>query len=169
MKNFYTLFIHELKNIYTVEERIIEALPDVIRAAESAHLKEALQNHLKETKQQLKRLQEVGKELDVELSGQPCPMITALLKDAEKVASANYESEVTDAAIISTMQKVEHFEISCYGALKAYANHFKLSKIHHLLEESSKEEGRANKKLSELAEGSIFKTGINKIAYKKCA
>lgn len=169
MKDFYDLFIRELKNIYGIEEQLVEALPKLASAAKSEKLKEAIKNHLEETKMQLKRLEMIGEELNVTLAGQPATVITAMIKDGEKLLAADMDIDVRDAAIIAAGQKIEHLEIACYGILKAYAKHFKLDNVIHLLEESSKEEGHANKRLTEIAEGSFFATGINKTACKKCA
>jgi len=169
MKDFYDLFIRDLKHIYNVEEQIVKALPDLAKAATSEKLKEALRHHLKETKEQVKRLEEISKELNQDLAGYECEVTHDLLKEAHKITRANYDHFVKDAALISAMQRIEHFEIACYGALKAYAKHFKLKKVEELLEESSKEEGNADKKLIEIAEGTLFTSGINTEAHKRCA
>lgn len=167
MKDFYDLFVEELKKMYSAEKEIVKALPKMIKAAKSNEFKKALANHLEETKHQVKRLELVGKEIGEKLSGGNSTVIKALLKEGEKYIKGKYEPLVRDAALINCCQQVEHFEIACYGALKEHARDFKLFKVERLLQDTSIEEGNADKKLTELAKGSLSSEGINKMACKR--
>ncbi|HSX03423.1 MAG TPA: DUF892 family protein [Rhabdochlamydiaceae bacterium] len=169
MKDFYDFFIEELKKMYSAEKQITKAMPKVIKAAKSNNLKKALAHHLQETKTQVKRLEAVGKELKENLTGATCLPMKALLKEGEKYIKGKYESMVRDAALINCCQQVEHYEMACYGALKDHARNFGLFKVERLLEDSSQEEGNADKKLTEIAKGTQFSEGINKIACKRSA
>ena len=168
MKDFYELFIHELKNVYSVENQLIRALPKLIDKTHSKKLKEALRHHLHETKDQLRRLEEIALELSLDLNGYESQAIKTLIKEAHRFAKNKYDSVVKDAGLITNIQQIEHYEIACYGALKAYAKHFKFKEIEALLEKTSAEEGEANKTLTEIAEGTLFSSGINTEAHKKC-
>ena len=169
MKNFYNLFIKELQNVYSVEKQIIAALPKMIEGASSSKLKEALRHHLKETKEQLKRLNTIALELGEGITGFKSDAIAGLIKDGSKVLRAHYDKPSKDAAIISACQRIEHYEIAVYGVLKALARHLNLRHVEELLIETAKEEGHANKTLTELAEGNLFSSGINEKACKKVA
>lgn len=168
-KDFYELFILELKDIFSAESQIIEALPGVIQKATSKKLKDALHDHLKETKAQLHRLEKIAAELNVELSGHTCHAIKSILSEGDKLVEKGLQEDVKDAAIIGSCQRIEHYEIAVYGVLKSFAKHLKLERIEKLLDESSKEEGHANKKLTEIAQGSLFSSGVNDRACKKAA
>lgn len=169
MKDFYELFINDLKTMYHTEKEIVKSLPDMIKAASDPKLKEALQHHLKETREQVKRLEQISKELKQPLTGSKSKIIESLIKEVDNVIAAKYDKLAKDAALIACGQLIEHFEIASYGTLRAYAKHFKLQRVEMLLEESAKEEGHANKKLTEIAEGTIFTSGINTEACRKCA
>lgn len=169
MKDFYALFVQELKNIYSVEKQLIEALPKMATAAKSSKLKEAIRHHLQETKNQLERLEEIGLEINEDLRGYECVPLASMIKEAQKIIRSSFEPSVKDAALISGAQRVEHYEIACYGFLKSCAKHFKLEHVEKLLDESSKEEGNADKKLNEIADGTVFTSGVNDEAFKKCA
>jgi len=169
MKDIHDLFIKELQLIYDGEKQIIQAFPKIIQAASSNKLKKALQEHLKETEEQAKRLESILQELGTAPVGETSDVMESLLNEAEKIMRMDYDQNVKDAALINCAQHVEHFEIASYGILKSLAKAFKHERILELLEKSSKEEGNANKKLTEIAEGSIFSEGINIKAKKRAA
>jgi ferritin-like metal-binding protein YciE len=169
MEDFYDLFVYELRNIYAVEEHMVEACPRIVAGVHSKKLKEALDLHGKETKIQLGRLEKISLELNEKLKGQTCPAMTACIKEIDRILHHDYDPDVKDAALVANLQKIEHYEIACYGTLKAYAKHFKMEKVLALLEESSQEEGKSNKALISLAEGSLFSSGINRRAIRKSA
>lgn len=167
MKDFYDLFIIELKGIYSGEKQIVNALPKMIKAATSTKLKHALQDHLNETKEQVKRLEEISKELNQDLSGFECSIMKSLLESGDKLAHTQFDNATKDSAIISSAQQVEHYEIAVYGTLKAYAKHLKLDHIVELLATTAKEEGHANKVLNEIAEGTLLNSGLSDKAVKR--
>jgi ferritin-like metal-binding protein YciE len=169
MKDIHDLFIHELQLMYDGEKQIIDALPKVIDAVSSNKLKDALEDHLEETKEQAKRLESIFKELGKPAKAETSEVMESLLNEGEKVIQMGYEDNVKDAALINCCQHVEHFEIASYGILKSLAKAFKYEQILDLLEKSSKEEGDANKKLTEIAEGSAFSEGVNAKAKKRAA
>jgi len=169
MKDIHDLFIYELQLMHDGERQIIHALPRVIEAVSSDKLKNALQDHLKETEEHVKRLESILQELGKTPTGETSEVMQGLLNEAEKVLRTDYEANVKDAALINCAQHVEHFEIASYGILKSLAKMFKYERILAVLEKTSKEEGHANKKLTEIAEGSVFSEGVNIKAKKRAA
>ena len=169
MKDFYCLFVSELKEIYDGEKQIQKALAEMIKAAHSVSLKECLQAHLKESKDQIKRLEEIGKEIDEDLQGAHNEVVKSFLKIKRKILQTHFDPAVRDAALINLAQHIEHYEIASYGMLKAFARHLKLVESYNLLDDSSKEEGRVNKELTQIAEGNLFQKGVNDKACEKCA
>lgn len=164
MKNFRDLFIHELRDIYSAEVQMEGMFSEIIKGAHEDDLRELLCRHYEETKAQIERLQVIGEELGVHLTGRFCEVMRVFLLEARKIISSDYSTEVRDAALISCMQKIEHYEISAYGTLKSFARHLHMKSVEKLLHQTSKEEGRADKKLSDIAVGTLFSQGINEKA-----
>jgi ferritin-like metal-binding protein YciE len=169
MKDFYALFAEELCKMYNCGRHVIKALPYMIEAASSARLKKVLKYHLKEAVLQSERLKEIASEFDEKLTICDNTPIKHVLTECKKALKNCHDWATKDAAIIIYMQKIQHYEIASYGSLKAFAKHFKLDHVHELLEESSLEEGNLDKKLIDLAEGTVFDVGINAKARRRCA
>lgn len=169
MKDFYVLFIEELKRMYNTERHIARALPILVTAASSNKLKKYLKLHLKETLEQISRLEEIAAEFDEKLSASESPALKNIFQEAKKSWQHCLDASTKDAAIIMGMQKVKHYEMACYGNLKSFAKHFDLKHVIELLDESSKEEGDMDKKLTEIAEGTFFDAGVNARARRQCA
>lgn len=169
MKDFYQLFVEELKEIYSAEHQAVKIMPEIISAAKSMKLKEALKAHWEETKAQVKRLERVASELNEDFSNAECEAMQGLWREWTHVVKTHYHDDVQDAAIIAYIQKLKHYEIASYGSLKTFAKHLKLLKVEEWLKESIKEEGRFDKKLTEIAEGTLFGGGVNIKACKKSA
>lgn len=167
MKNqdLYHLFMDELKDVYSAEKQIIDSLPKLVNLASAPDLKEALKNHLQETKHQVVRLEKIFKLLGEPVKSKKCEGMEGLLGEADEIVKDKSKSVVLDAGIISAAQKVEHYEIASYGTLKSFAKHLDLdSEIVDLLQETLNEEGGADKKLTKIADGSLFTSGVNKKA-----
>ena len=168
MQNFYDFFVKELKDIYNSELQILKALPKMAKAAKSPKLKQAFLSHLEETKGQVKRLEKVGKLMKESLKGEVCKAMHGLLEEGEEILKTAFEKDTKDAALISAAQRVEHYEMAAYGCLKTYAKHLKMKEVEKLLKETLKEEGAADKKLTTIAEGGTFTTGVNTKACDHC-
>lgn len=169
MKDFYSLFVKELKDIYNAEKQILKALPDMAKSAHAQSLKEAFHQHHKETKEQIKRLEAIANEINEDLDGAENEIVKSMLKEGHKLIKGHFDPIVRDAALINAAQHVEHYEIASYGALKAFAKHLKLTDVFNLLDDASREEGSMNKTLTSIAEGSVFQKGINDKACEKVA
>lgn len=163
--DLYQLFIDELADMHSSERQIIESLPKMIKLASFPELKDALSNHLEETKKQSSRIERIFSLLDMSPEEKTCEAMEGLLKEAEDIVSNKARSPTLDAAIISAAQKVEHYEMASYGTLRSFAKNLDLdSEIIDLIQENLDEEGAADKKLTKIADGSLFSSGINKEA-----
>lgn len=162
--SFYRLFCNELKDVLSAEKQIIKCFPTLIQAATFPELKEALQLHFNETKNQVTRLEQIFSILGEKPLEETCEGMEGLIKELKKTISEFQEPAVRDAALICQAQRVEHYEIAAYGTLRTFANQLELNEIEDLLQESLDEEGSANKKLTSIAEGGFFTTGINQRA-----
>jgi len=169
MRDFYVLFAEELCKMYNSGRHVIKALPYMIDAASSSRLKKVLKYHLKDAIRQNERLKEIASEFNEKLIVSKNAPVKHILIEGRKAFRNCHDWATKDAAIIMSMQKIQHYELASYGSLKAFAKHFKLDYVLELLEESSLEEGHLNKKLIELAEGTIFDVGINAKARRRCA
>lgn len=163
-QDFHKLFYYELADLYDAEHQIIIAMPKMIRAAHSKELKEALLEHLEETREQVNRLERVFELMETNPTEEECFGMKGIIDECEETLSMS-KSLVRDVAIISGAQKIEHYEITSYGSAISHAKFLKLDEqIINLLDANLSEEGNANKKLTKLAEGSFFSDGLNKIA-----
>lgn len=174
MINLKDLLRHEILDLYSAEEQIIEALPKMVDKANNAELKKALSEHLRVTENQKNRLDEVktlmGEEQEFEGSenkkgffsrlfggsgGEKCKGTEGLIKEGEKMMGEDMTPEAMDAAIIGGAQKIEHYEICGYGTAAAYARELGLSNIAGLLQQTLNEEYFADDLLTQLAVGKL--------------
>lgn len=161
----YKLFLDELKDMYSSERQIVESLPGIIDLTTLPDLKEALTKNLKETKNQVNRIEKIFIALREEPEEKTCRAMQGLIQEARDIIKNKQRSSVLDAAIIFATQKIEHYEIATYGTLKSFAKTLELSNdVVKLIQETLDEEIVADKKLSKIAEGSFFTTGVNKEA-----
>jgi ferritin-like metal-binding protein YciE len=144
----------ELKDLYSAENQIIKALPRMIRACESAELKRAFERHLDETRRQVERLNQIGEELDVKLTGKKCKGMEGLIEEGKEMIQ-ELDEENIDAGLIGAAQKVEHYEIAAYGTARTHAEMLGLRRVAKLLQQTLDEEGATDKKLTALAESVI--------------
>lgn len=159
MKNLHDLFTRELQDIYDAEHQVQEALPTLIENASSPDLKRGFQEHLEQTKIQIQRLEIIRDDLDMELTGKKSIGMQGIIAEGEELIQENADPEVKDAGLIAAAQKVEHFEIACYGTAITHAKLMKHDTATQLLKETLDEEEKTDEKLSKMAE-----KGINKQA-----
>ena len=162
MNSLSNLLAHEIVDLYSAEEQIIEALPKMIEKAQNQELKKALNEHLKITEQQKKRLEKVHKLLkqqdsssEEELGDTECSGMKGLIEEGEKAMEEEMEPDVMDAAIIASAQKIEHYEISGYGTACAFARELGLSEVEKILQQTLDEEYMADDLLTDLAVGQV--------------
>ena len=152
MESLQELFVKELQDLYSAENQIAEALPKMAKAASSGELKAGFEQHLDQTKGQVKRLEQIFEQLGTSAKGDKCKGMEGLLKEGEELMDEDAEPEVLDAGLIAAAQKVEHYEIASYGTVRTYANLLGMSKAANLLEQTLNEEKETDSKLTDIAE-----------------
>jgi ferritin-like metal-binding protein YciE len=145
------LFVEELKDIYSAEKQAVRAYPRLAKAVESEEVKEAMQEHLEQTKQQVERLDRVFEILEKRSGGKTCEGMKGLLEEAFTHVEEIEDGPVRDAALIGALQKVEHYEISAYGTVATLAEAMEQEEIHQLLVETLEEEKETDEKLTQVA------------------
>jgi ferritin-like metal-binding protein YciE len=155
IKTLDDLFVHTLRDIYYAEKRIVKTLPEMIDKASDAKLRQGLGDHLDESKIHIDRLEKVFAMHGVEAKTVKCPAIDGIIEEAEEIGGEVADDDVLDAAIIGSAQAVEHYEITRYGTLAAWARELGRPDCARVLEDTLVEEKRADAKLSELAESRI--------------
>jgi len=150
-----TLFIEELRDIYSAENQLLKALPKMAKRAKSEELKEAFEDHLEQTKEHVERLDEIFGTLDKSPKGKTCKAMKGLIEEGSEVLEEEGEDSVIDAGIIAAAQKVEHYEIASYGTVRTWAEMLDQSDAVELLQMTLDEEGEADHKLTEIAESTI--------------
>lgn len=159
--NIKELFLEELRDIYSAEQQLVKALPTVIKNAECQELKEAVETHLEETKEQVERLNEIFEMMGETHGKNTCEAMKGLIEECSEAIHEFPKSALRDAAIITKAQRIEHYEIATYGSLRAFAKELGLDAAAELLQTTLDEEGNANKTLSKIAEGSLMASGVN--------
>src|SRR3954470_13414934 len=149
------LFVHTLRDIYYAENQIVKALPEMIEKATDLQLKQGFQNHLAETRNHVKRVEEVFEMHGVETKGIDCPAIDGIIEEADDVAGEIAEKERLDAALASGAQAVQHYEIARYGTLIAWAKQLGRNDCASVLQRNLDEEKAADKKLTQIAEARL--------------
>jgi ferritin-like metal-binding protein YciE len=155
IKKFDDLFVHTLRDIYYAEKQITQALPEMIKKATDSRLKQGLEAHLGETKNHVKRLEQVFKQHGVEAKGVDCPAIDGIIEEADEIVGEVADKQVLDAAIIAAAQAVEHYEMTRYGTLVAWAKQLGRPDCASLLQQNLDEEKAADAKLNSIAESNI--------------
>lgn len=152
IKTLDDLFVHTLRDIYYAENQIAKTLPDMISKATDPQLKQGFQQHLGETNNQIARLERVFKMHGVDIGGVDCPAIDGIIEESQEIAGEAADSSVMDAALLASAQAVEHYEITRYGTLIAWAKELGRDDCARVLQENLDEEKATDKKLSQLAE-----------------
>jgi ferritin-like metal-binding protein YciE len=158
MKTLQDAFQHTLQDIYWAENALLKALPKVAKAVGSAELKQAFDDHLKETKGHVSTLESVFKSLGLKASGEKCDAMAGLLKEADGLID-EAEGHARDVCLIGAAQAVEHYEIARYGTLREWAKVLGHTEAHELLTSILDEEKAANAKLTTLAVTTINGSG----------
>jgi ferritin-like metal-binding protein YciE len=167
LKTLEDLFMHGLKDIYYAENQIVKNLPKMIEAASDAELKKGLKAHLVETEIQVARLERAFELLGESPRGTRCPGIDGILSEGDELLGDVDGRTVTNAAVIASAQAVEHYEITRYGTLIAWATELRKDEVVTLLERNLREEKAADKKLSAIAEARVNKGSSRKLAKRR--
>jgi ferritin-like metal-binding protein YciE len=155
IRSMNDLFLHMLRDIYYAEKQIVKALPEMIGKATDPQLKQGFQIHLRETENHVKRLEQVFQLLGQKAQGVDCPAIDGIIKEANEVAGEVEQKSVLDAALIAAAQAVEHYEMTRYGTLIAWANLLGKRDCASLLQQTLDEEKATDEKLTKMAESQV--------------
>jgi len=150
-KQLDELFVETLKDIYYAEKKLATALPKMARAAQSEELAAAFEKHAEETEGQIERLEEIFAMCDETPRGKTCDAINGLLDEGKEVMSDFKNSPALDAGLLAAAQAVEHYEISRYGTLSAWAKKLGMREAVTLLEKTLAEEKKTDQDLTKLA------------------
>lgn len=153
LESLRELFIEELQDLYSAEQQIIEAVPDMVEEASAPELKRALNEHLEQTRNQVRRLDQIFDQLGnkVDREDKTCKGMEGIIDDAKELLDSDAEPEVMDAGMISAAQRVEHYEIAGYGTVRTYAQLLGRKDWAQLLEQTLEEEKETDRKLNQLA------------------
>lgn len=155
MNHLQDLLVEQLQDIYNAEKQLLKALPKMAKAATHPQLKQAFVTHREETEGQIERLEQVFESLGAKAKGKKCHAMEGLIEESQELIGEDAEPDVLDAGLIGAAQKVEHYEIATYGTLRTYANLLGNKQAARLLQQTLDEEGRTDKKLTQLAESLI--------------
>ena len=149
------LFQHELKDLYSAEQQILQALPKMAGATEHQELRRAFQEHEEVTREQVRRLDMIADELGLDLKGHKCRGMEGIIKEGQELLDAKADANVLDAGLIGAAQRVEHYEMAGYGTARTFARRLGHERAAELLQRTLDEEGTTDHKLSAIAESMV--------------
>jgi ferritin-like metal-binding protein YciE len=152
LESLQELYLEQLRDLYSAENQILKALPKMEQAANHSELKAAFRQHLAETQEQVRRLEQIFERLGETPGGVTCEGMKGLLKEGTKTMKEKADSDVLDAALIADAQRVEHYEIAGYGCVRTYGRMLGYQQDVELLQRTLDEEGNTDHKLTQLAE-----------------
>ena len=151
LENLQQLYLKELRDLYSAENQITDALPKLIEAANNSELKNALQKHLNVTQTQIGRLEQIFQTLNEKPTGETCKGMKGVIKEGDEIVSAGNDPSTVDAGIISAAQRVEHYEMAGYGTVRTYAKLLGRDQDSQLLQQTLDEEKEADQALTQIA------------------
>jgi len=155
MDTLKKLYVNELKDLYNAENQLLKALPKMAKGTSSDELKQAFEDHLRETEEHVERLDKIFKDLDENPKGKTCKAMKGLVEEGSEILEEDGDPSVLDAGIIAAAQKVEHYEIASYGTVRAFARLLGEQRAEQLLQLTLDEESAADEKLNELAQSTV--------------
>ena len=164
LHNLEDLYMDQLKDLYSAEKQLVQALPNMAEAATSKELRQGFQDHLEQTLTHVARLQQIFTRRDTLPGRRKCEAMEALIRQGEHAVTLPDDDMVRDAALIGVARRVEHYEIAAYGTVRTYANHLGFKDDRDLLQQTLDEEGETDTKLIDIAEGSFLNAGVNEKA-----
>ena len=155
IKTLDDLFVHTLQDIYYAENQIAKNLPTMIEKASDPQLKQGFETHLQETQNQIKRLEQVFQMHGQEVKGVTCAAMDGILEEAKETIGDVDDTDVRDAAILASAQAVEHYEITRYGTLVAWAKQLGRQDCASVLHQVLEQEKATDQKLNRIAESKV--------------
>ena len=160
MKTLKDLFEHEIKDLYSAEKQMVEALPNMVKAASDSKLKKAFTDHLEETKNHFEKIHNICEELDINPTSTKCKAMEGLIKECEGMIKEDADADVKDAGLIACAQRVEHYEISGYGTAVRFAKELGYKSIAEKLQETLDQEYNADQHMDNLAQNRLNKEAM---------
>jgi ferritin-like metal-binding protein YciE len=157
MESLEKLLVNELKDLYSAEKQILQALPKMAKAASNPELQKAFRTHEKQTQEHVRRIEQVfeGGQLDGAPAGKKCKGMEGLIEEGKEVLQEDMPDSVRDAALIGAAQRVEHYEMAAYGTVRSMAEQLGLRDAAKLLQQTLDEEGQTDELLTKIAEGMV--------------
>ena len=155
IESMQDLFLEQIRDLYDAEERLIKALPKMAEAATSSELRTAIEDHLEQTRGQLRRLEQCFAEIGEEPKGETCEAMKGLISEGEDLVDHIKQSYLRDAGMIAACNRVEHYEMAGYGTARTMAQTLGLTRSVDLLQKTLDEEKQADAKLTMIAEQSV--------------
>ncbi|HEU4563782.1 MAG TPA: ferritin-like domain-containing protein [Gemmatimonadaceae bacterium] len=149
------LYVEQLRDLYSAEQQILDALPKMIDASTHPQLKQGFELHQRQTEEQVRRLEQIFRDLGERPGGEKCDGMEGLLKEGKKMMKERGDDNVRDAGIIASAQRVEHYEIAGYGSARNFALGLGRERDAQLLQQTLDEEGETDHKLTQIAESVV--------------
>jgi ferritin-like metal-binding protein YciE len=159
-KKLHEAFVEELKDLYSAESMLVDALPKMEKAATNQELKQGFSKHHDQTKKQRDRLEKIFDRMGTSPGSKTCHGMEGILKEGEMIMQKDMDKNVKDAALIAAAQKVEHYEIAMYGTMATWADFMGEDEIARMLKETLEEEKKTDQKLTEMAEKQVNKQAV---------
>jgi len=161
LNSLQDLFVEQLQDLYSAEMQFAEAQPKMAQAASTDELKEAITQHVEETKRQIERLDQLAQTLNLDsLKGKTCQAAKGLVQEGQEMLAEDGDPKVKDAGIIAAAQRIEHYEIAGYGTAASYAARLGHGEAERMLRETLEEEKATDAKLTKLAETNINEQAV---------
>ena len=155
LKTLNDLLHEQLRDLYSAEQQALDKMPDMLNAAKDSRLKQAFEEHMQQTRNQVARLEQIGRGMNLDLGGHKCKAMEGLLKEGDDMIAEDATDEVIDAGLIASAQRIEHYEIAGYGTAAHYADRTGNSETAELLRQTLKEEQNTDTSLNQLAKSYI--------------
>jgi len=151
MKNLEDVFHHEIKDMYSAENQLAALLPKMIEATDNKELKNAFEDHLKQTKSHIEQVKSICDDLGIKPGGEKCKGMEGLVKEAEHRMKEGEQGPARDAAMIGAAQRIEHYEIAGYGSAKEYARMLGKQSVRKQIDKILDEDAKCNEILNDIA------------------
>jgi ferritin-like metal-binding protein YciE len=161
------VLMEQLADLHSAETQLVEALPQVAKSASTPELRTALEDHLEQTRGHVRRLEEAFTHLGGSVPTDHCKGMEGLLKEGKEIVAAKGDPAAKDAALIGAAQRVEHYEIAGYGTARTLADQLGHEEVKDLLNQTLDEEAAADEKLTKIATGGFFVSGVNEAAAQR--
>jgi ferritin-like metal-binding protein YciE len=156
LSSLHDLLVNQLKDLYSAESQLVKALPKMAKNVSNAALRQAIENHLEETRHHIERLQQIGQILGCKVTGHKCMAMEGLVGEGAEFLDMNGDEAVIDAGVVAAAQRVELYEMSAYGTARTMAELLHRDDVVELLQQTLEEEKVADRKLTEVVENQIY-------------